>query len=205
MVGTREPVPRTLLFLLVRGRTSCAWAVGRSVPADIAAEIDGIAASESPVRDFEEPPVNAARYLSLVEGIAQSGPAFAFPEVIDDVGEAVLIDDPGLIESGFPDLVDEMHDRTPFAAVLEDDRAVSVCFCARRSDEAAEAGLLTLESHRGRGYGATVTSTWAKAIRRSGRIPLYSTWWTNTASRSVAKKLGLTIYASDWGIQAEGY
>jgi hypothetical protein len=34
------------------------------------------------------------------------------------------------------------------------------CFCARRSDIAAEAGVETAEAYRGRGYGQRVTVTW---------------------------------------------
>jgi len=37
-------------------------------------------------------------------------------------------------------------------------------------------------------------------MRASGRSPLYSTSWTNTASLAVADKLGLVAYASDWSI-----
>ena len=37
----------------------------------------------------------------------------------------------------------EIPGRSPVVAVVEDGHAVSVCFCARRSDAAAEAGLET--------------------------------------------------------------
>jgi predicted GNAT family acetyltransferase len=87
--------------------------------------------------------------------------------------------------------------RSPVLAVVEAGHAVSVCFCARRSDVAAEAGLQTAEAFRGRGFGTRVTAAWALAIRASGRIPLYSTSWTNGASLAVARKLGLVAYASD--------
>ncbi len=58
----------------------------------------------------------------------------------------------------------------------------------------------TAADYRGRGYAATVTAAWALAIRASGRIPLYSTSWDNTASLAVARKLGLIAYASDWSL-----
>ena len=77
---------------------------------------------------------------------------------------------------------------------------VSICFCARRSGEAAEAGLDTAEGYRGRGYGPRVTALWATAIRRSGLVPLYSTSWSNQASLAVARKLGLVAYASSSGL-----
>ena len=85
-------------------------------------------------------------------------------------------------------------------AIVENGDPVSICFCARRSGVAAEAGVQTAEAYRGRGYGADVTAAWALAIRTSGRIPLYSTSWTNHASLAVARKLSLVAYASSWSL-----
>lgn len=85
-------------------------------------------------------------------------------------------------------------------AIIENDHPVSICFCARRSEAAAEAGVETAESYRGKGYGPRVTAAWAQAIRESGRVPLYSTSWTNHASLAVARKLGLVAYASSWSL-----
>jgi predicted GNAT family acetyltransferase len=90
--------------------------------------------------------------------------------------------------------------RLPVIAVSKDGVPVSICFCARRSDLAAEAGVETAEAFRGLGLGPRVTAAWALAIRAEGRIPLYSTSWTNSASLSVARKLGLIAYASGWSI-----
>jgi predicted GNAT family acetyltransferase len=67
---------------------------------------------------------------------------------------------------------------------------------------AAEAGVETDAAFRGLGFAARVTAAWALAIRASGRIPLYSTSWSNTASLAVARKLGLTQYATDWSLLA---
>ena len=85
-------------------------------------------------------------------------------------------------------------------AVVEDGYAVSVCFCARRSDTAAEAGLETVAAFRGRGLGSQVAAAWAWAVLASGRVPLYSTSWENGASLAVARKLGLAAYASGWSL-----
>ena len=96
---------------------------------------------------------------------------------------------------------DEIPYRTPIAAVIEDRHAVSVCFCARRTDVTAEAGVETAHEYRGRGLAPRATAAWALAIRASGRVPLYSTSWTNHASLAVARKLGLVPYASTWSIK----
>ena len=79
---------------------------------------------------------------------------------------------------------------------------VSICFCARKSGNAAEAGVDTTAASRGRALAPRVVAAWALAIRASGRIPLYSTFWHTTASLAVARKLGLVQYASDWSIIA---
>jgi hypothetical protein len=89
-------------------------------------------------------------------------------------------------------------------AVFADDEPVSICFCARRSDVAAEAGLETAAPFRGRGYALHVTVAWALAVRATGRIPLYSTAWDNHASRTVARKLNLHPYASNWSLSRRG-
>jgi predicted GNAT family acetyltransferase len=82
--------------------------------------------------------------------------------------------------------------------MVKDGQAVSVCFSARLTAEAAEAGLHTAPSARGRGYATAVTAGWALAIRKRGAIPLYSTAWDNLASQAVARRLGLTLYGADW-------
>ena len=64
--GTREPDPDPgPKFALIRGRTSCAWAVRADVPQGIAEELDGLARAEPPVTDFRDAPVHAERYESL--------------------------------------------------------------------------------------------------------------------------------------------
>ncbi|MGH8678990.1 MAG: GNAT family N-acetyltransferase [Burkholderiales bacterium] len=94
----------------------------------------------------------------------------------------------------------EIPGRSPILAVIDGGYPVSVCFCARTSEAAAEAGVETAAAFRGRGFGPRVTAAWAVAIRASGRIPLYSTSWSNAASLAVARKLGLVQYASDWSL-----
>jgi predicted GNAT family acetyltransferase len=84
--------------------------------------------------------------------------------------------------------------------VTENNIAVSVCFSARNSDKAVEAGVETLEDYRGKGYAIRVASSWAQAIRQSQRIPLYSTSWDNYSSQSVAKRLQLHFYGTDISI-----
>ncbi|MGI2294235.1 GNAT family N-acetyltransferase [Paenibacillus sp. GXUN7292] len=130
------------------------------------------------------------------------GPAFVFQEFANDYTNATLVNDDNkyCLEPGFPTLLSELKFREPCFMVTENNMAVSVCFSARSSDKAAEAGVETLKDYRGKGYAMRVTSSWAQAIRRSQKIPLYSTSWDNFSSQSIAKRLRLHLYGTDISI-----
>lgn len=202
ITGTREPDPRPgPLFTLIRGTTTCAWAVRADVPRSVADELEGLARQEPLTSDSRSTPMHAEEYMSLIQGTADSGPAFRFPEEIAPPQGTVFIEDIGLLNHHFTGWTeDEIPERTPIVAIVENGHAVSVCCCSRRSDVAAEAGLETAEAYRGRGLGPRVTAAWALSVRASGRTPLYSTSWSNDASLAVARKLGLEAYANAWSI-----
>lgn len=213
IVSKREPgASRAPLFALIRSTTRCAWAVRSDIPQDLAGELDRLARAEPPALDLRQPPMYADRYVSLLgdrialahEGGSEprpfDGPAFTFPDSLAQPADVIAVTDERLLEHNFRGWVpgEIAAGRSPVLAVVKGGYPVSVCFCARRSDVAAEAGLETAEAYRGRGFGARVTAAWALAVRASGRIPLYSTWWSNDASLAVARKLNLVAYASDW-------
>ena len=204
--GTREPEPSPgPLFSLIRGRTSCAWAVRTDVLNEIADELNGLAREERPTSDIREAPVHAERYVSLINGEVDSGPAFTFPEPVARPSGTVFIHDLRQLDHHFSGwTAEEIPERLPIVAVVEDGYAVSVSFCARRSAVAAEAGIETAAAFRGRGFGPRVTAAWALAIRASGRVPLYSTSWSSEASLAVARKLGLVPYAISWSLYSGG-
>ena len=203
IVTTREPRPRPgPIFVLQRGTLDCAWALRSDVPEDLAANVDRLARDELPVSDLRTAHIHAEKYLSLLGGQADSGPTFLFPaEIGHQDGEVIPIEDLSLLEGNFSDwIAAEIPHRFPMTAILRDGHAVSVCFSARRSQVAAEAGLETATIFRGRGFGPRVTAAWATAIRALGLVPLYSTSWNNSASLSVARKLGLVELTSDWSL-----
>ena len=207
IVSTREPRPSIgPSFTLVRGRSERVWAIGARVASDLAEELDALAVQESPLNDWQEPPRYAERYRALLGGELSSGPALEFPDRVDAPDGVSLIDDASLLQRHFRGWTpEEMPGRTPMAAILVDGQAVSLCACARRTDEAAEASLETAEPFRGRGLAVRVTAAWAAAIQASQRTPLYSTSWENLASRAVARRLGLSIYAASWSLYAQSY
>jgi hypothetical protein len=208
MTITREPGGRLApLFSLVRGDGGCAWAVRADVPDDVARELGRLADEEPLVSSLRYPPVHAERYVELLSASGQPlrtslGPAYRFPERLSAADDLVVVENERQLERHFPGWVvgEIAAGRAPVMAIVEDGHPVSICFCARSSAVAAEAGLETAAAFRGRGFGPRVTAAWARAIAASGRVPLYSTSWTNEASLAVARKLGLVAYACHFGV-----
>jgi hypothetical protein len=181
--------------------TRCAWAIHADVPETLAVQLSALAREEPPTVDFRDHPVHANRYVSLLGGRADSGPAFTFPDNVPTPTDIVAVEELAKLEEHFRGwTADELPERSPILAVIEEGHAVSVCFCARRSPTAAEAGVETAGRFRRRGLGARVTAAWARAIRASGRVPIYSTSWNNESSLAVACKLALEACASDWSL-----
>jgi hypothetical protein len=150
---------------------------------------------------LDDPPRHANTYVALLGGRIDSGPVFIFPATASAASGVVAITDLSQLERHFRGWTsDELPDRSPILGIVEDGHAVSVCFCARRSEVAAEAGLDTAVNFRGRGFGTQVAAAWAGAIRDSARLPLYSTSWSNGASLAVARKLKLSACGTDWNL-----
>jgi GNAT acetyltransferase len=202
IVSTREPNPASgPLFTLIRDATRCSWAIHRDVPADRAHQLDALAREERATHDLQREPLHSRRYMSLLGGTVESGPVFTFPETLPTSRDTITIEHLEKLERHFQGWKsNELSGCAPIVAIVEDGHAVSVCFCARRSRRAAEAGLETAKSFRAAGLGTRVTAAWALAIRTLGLLPLYSTSWTNMASLAVARKLGLDVSGSDWNV-----
>lgn len=204
IVSTREPNPSSgPRFALIRTSTGCAWAAHVDVPSALAAQLEALARNEPPTRHYEGEPVHATRYQAIIGGRVDFGPAFTFPDAIAAPAGIVPVTHVAQLTRHFRGwTADELPERAPILAVVEGDDAVSVCFCARRSALAAEAGVETAKPFRGRGLAPRVTAAWALEVRASGRVPLYSTSWSNEASLAVARRLGLEACASDWSLSA---
>lgn len=207
IVSTREPrATHGPLFVIVRSAEACAWAVRDDVPSDVADAIAALASAEPVTPDLRMPPVHAEEYLALSGGrLGFRGPAFSFPEPLPEAEGIVLVEDEAALSRHFSGFApgEIAAGRGPMLAVLEQGHPVSICFCARRAEGAAAAGLETAEPYRGRGHGPRVTAAWARAVRETGRVPLYSAAWTNAASLAVARKLRLVPHASFWSVVDE--
>jgi hypothetical protein len=203
--GPGAPAPR--LFL---GRTR-QGAISRfrsDLPEDLVQELASLCSVEPLVNpEINEPPRSIERYVELLAkhapvGEVSAGPAYYFPENIEPLGPTTNIteDAAGWLAGGFEEMVAELPAWQPFVAVIQAGRAVSICRSARITPEAHEAGVETLPDFRGKGYAGNVSAAWARQVLAAGAVPLYSTSWENKASQSVARKLGLTCYGTDFQI-----
>ncbi len=192
ITGTNEPDPGPCPRLFLgRTREGSIWRFGAGVPDDLAAGLDSILRREPIADDLEALPICFDALVHLLGSQAPiasvwSGPAWVVPTAVSPA--------PGIA------VTSDIAPAQPYAAVVVDGCVVSVCSCARITDDVAEAGLQTVTAHRGRGYGGATTAAWAAAVRATGRIPLYSTSWDNHASRRVAAKLGLALYGADLSV-----
>ena len=202
----------------------------RGMQESTCAALRDLAAPDLTSNDCNREPVNRAAIVDLLAAEQPIhniyfGPAFSFPDALNHESPWTPIPRPLRHSggSGNPNpsppevveispsnahllspevawLADELNVRAPVMAMVVDGASASVCFSARSSPAAAEAGVETLPEHRGRRYAGAVTAAWAAAVRQQGRIPLYSTSWSNHASRRVAARLGLIQYATDFHI-----
>jgi RimJ/RimL family protein N-acetyltransferase len=207
LLSTNEPDPPSPPPRLYLGRTTAgnAWRFPHDLPHDIARDLASLLRAEPTATDLTQPPrcleamrTLLTRHAPITE--VSMGPAWHFPEHIPPPRHDIIHITPEndtVVRDIFPTLANDLPDCQPCLAILHEDRLASICFSARNTPEAAEAGLETLEPFRGRGFATAVVAAWARAVRQDGRIPLYSTSWDNLASRAVARKLGLVLYGTD--------
>ncbi len=198
-----NPAPR---FFLGRTTAGNLCRTRFDLSAELAAELQRLAADEPIVRDLRQAPCHEAAYRELLEQVApitstNAGPAYWLPE-IDAGRDAVTItaENVALLERHFGWLEATLVDYSPVSAVVVNGIAVAVCFCSRITAQVCEAGVYTEVNSRGRGYATEAVRGWAAGVRAVGKQPLYSTSWTNAASQAIAHKLGAVQYGADFSI-----
>lgn len=202
--GVGAPAPR---LFFCRARTCNLWRFRADIPEALVEKLGALCADEPAGAELGGEPRHAEEYARLLESQApvresEAGPAYYFAEYAEPSGHLLTITEANakLLRGGFEDFVDELPTWQPFVALVEGGRAVSLCRSVRITRAAHEAGVETLPEFRGRGYAKEVTAAWARLVRSTGALPLYSTSWKNAASQSVARKLRLTMYAADFHI-----
>jgi len=204
-VNEPEPEPRAApRFCWGRARAGSLLRFRYDLPKSMVQRLTEIVAAEPPDAELTEMPQGLAAVRAILEAQAPireafHGPAYRFPAHVERPTSVVAITQANqhLLRLHFTWLLPRLEAHQPCCAIVVDGSAVSVCNAGRSTARAAEAGLETVAAYRERGYGPQVTAAWALAVREQGRVPLYSTWWRNEASRAVARKLGLIQYADD--------
>ena len=193
-------------FFLTRTPAAACWRFRDDLPAAIADRIEELC-REEPIRaDLREPPRHARCYRALLEAdmpIEREwiGPAYRFTRPIAAPAGAIVAITPVNTHLLVPDFADWLPDTgrcDPMIALLHKGRVVSLCASVRITSAAHEAGAETLLAFRGCGFATDVVAAWARAVRKIGAEPFYSTSWENTASQAVARKLGLVLFGSDF-------
>lgn len=130
------------------------------------------------------------------------GPAYWFSNGAAAASEPTLIDEQNaaLLKDSLPDWIADVRHQQPFYAMIVEGQAIAVCASVRITDEAHEAGVETLASHRRKGYAVSVISAWASTVEKLGALPLYSTSIDNMLSQKVAARVGLSRYGVDFHI-----
>ena len=202
---TDEPEPSAApRFFWGRTRAGSICRLRHDVPEDVGERLVRIVEDEPVEAELAREPRGLAAARTILEAQAPlrrtyNGPAYRFPDRIPESTDVVAVTEGSQDALGpkFAWLRASLAAHQPCFAVVAGGWAVSVCNSARATSLAAEAGVETIEGFRGRGYAQRVALAWAAAVRQQGRIPLYSTWWENAASRGVAGKLGLVQYGVD--------
>ena len=212
MLRVNEPEgERTPRFFFARSREGNIWRYRDDLPKEALQALDALATAETVGEDLRAAPRNLDSFLTALGGTQEgasieSGPAYRFPDELRCVIDVTHLtrEDLHLLRAMVRDLnytARYFEERGPLMVVVKDGGAVSVCYSARLTDQAAEAGVETIEAYRGRGYASAVVTAWAQAIRTSGRIPLYSTSWDNHASQALARRLRLVQYGTDLSVE----
>ena len=156
-----------------------------------------------PGRSFDAP-IDPAPYQEILARLAPvestwTGPAFRFPiELPVPAGVARISEATAhVLHPFFEEWLSDVRLCQPMFALTVDGQAASLCCSVRQTSMAHEAGIETAAPFRGRGYAARVAVAWARAVNDAGRVALYSTSWTNEASRGIARTLALTLFGSD--------
>lgn len=204
-----DPAPR---FFMGRTPEGNVWCFRHDPPAGLMQELEDLCRTETVLPRYTtatDEPRNAAAIRDILASHApitaeERGPAYRVPDGVPVPEHVVLISEANahLLEAHFPWKITSRSGFrfAPIAAAIAGGSAVSICFCARLTQDAAEAGVETAGAFRGRGYAGAAVAGWAATMRELGRLPLYSTHWSNLASQAVARKLGLVRYGEDWWI-----
>lgn len=196
-----EAAPR---FFMGRTAQGNVWHFRHDLSAELKSKLDALCRSEPPFQEGQEPGIAPQVREVLGGGADWHGPAYLLPPQAETGrGVEITAQNVTVLLPDFPGTAERARTGRgrPITAIIENGQAVAVCSSVRQSELAAEAGVFTLESSRGKGHAAQVTAVWANLVYQQGLLPLYSTSWVNTASQTVARKLNSQFFGEDWSVQ----
>ncbi|TMV46251.1 kasugamycin N-acetyltransferase AAC(2')-IIb [Paenibacillus mesophilus] len=197
-----SPAPRFFMGRTMEGSALCRFRY--DVPETLVEQLNKLCADEPVIRDLRTRPKHFDAYMSLLQSDRYTmGPCYRVPDETVPNAQVVSITRDNrdeYLHGGFEWLKSEIDYAQPCMALVNENKAVSICRSVRISPGAHEAGLETLNEYRGRGYAAAVVAGWAMAVREIDGIPLYSTSWDNLSSQSVARQLALSVYGVNFTI-----
>ena len=136
-----------------------------------------------------------ARYGDLY--FAATGPIDPPP---DAHVRLVTPDDAAMLRAGPDDarpggdaFVDTLLREGHCAAAFVDGRVVAQAHAYALTPRHAEIGARTTAAYRGRGLSTACGAALCRRLQETGRLPVWSTGESNTASRRVAEKIGLKL------------
>lgn len=187
-------------FFLGRTNAGNIWRFRHDLPDSLVNSLQVLASNEVSTGELSAQPTHFEKYLELLQANAPiqemwMGPAYRVP-ITESPAQTVRItpENPELLRGGFDGVRKRLDEEQPCIAIVQENRAVSICRSVRVTQKAHEAGVATLPAFRGRRFAAQVVAGWATAVSELDAIPLYSTSWENKASQSVARKLNLEVY-----------
>ncbi|SKA43329.1 hypothetical protein SAMN04488128_106169 [Chitinophaga eiseniae] len=197
----RGPAPR--FFLGVPVTSTPVRRYREDVPEALVQALETVAIPEATAGAPDGAPLQATPYQQLLQSDQwEAGPSFLVPATFTAATPAIHLttEHIPMIGPEFPWLAQELDIVQPCAAVVQNGQVVSVCRSVRITTAAHEAGIDTLAPFRGKGYAAAALALWAVMVRDMGALPLYSTSWSNNASRNLARKAGLICYGSTFSV-----
>lgn len=173
------------------------------LPDELINELSALCLEET--SDILSEPKHKEKYIQLLSSHFDvtnvwQGPAYYCSKMVRPTTQPVFITDANahLLKGGLEDWLPDVPHLDPFVVAVEDGHAVAVCASVREIEEAHEAGVETLATYRRKGHAVNAVAGWANTLLSKNAIPLYSTSWNNMASQNVAKKVGFSLYATDF-------